>query len=1517
MTLQFIKTIRKKINKKSHNWMKYIKFHLNSTFSKEYSNLKKREYPHNDKYFPLTKMQEAFYWSQKIKPLSKSYVVNQQMHYDVDFDLNKFEECIRILIDRHEILRTTFHEVNGMPMQRVENPFSYKVLYYDQRDQPLIESEINYRKLSEEPQKELDITKLPLFQISVFRIGNTDYRIGINVHHLIGDGTSTQLMLYELSQLYNNKPLPRLDIQYADYALFEKENAKPLTDEDVEHWKSYFSHYEPISLNGMKKKLGELKSNQSTLFRFLIPKATSKNLHGLKEQLDTSLFMIFLSSFFILLSRHSDSSKISVGFSKSIRGTNQLIRSLGLYLNTLVFRHDMNDDITFTELVREFEKNRNDLYKRSHNSFVDVVKKLKPNHHKNRNNFFDILFNFLEVGGSHNIHFGNAAPVGIDMTYIESEFLLTMYAVNYIKDRQIILVKYFPEIFDLKTIQTLCFQYEHILNQVSANPNKKLSEYSLVYPNDIENDYLPFHSTLSPAYQFEHATINPKIIPDLSEKIDKTDLKTVPELILDQYQANPLHKAIIKGEQSWSYSDLVETANAIAEQLRQKYLKKGATVAIHGERSFGLYASLLGTWLAGGVILIVDPNNPAEFKNRMISESDCQFMIRIHSPQEASFTPEISNEFQLSIQEDEVLNTNSPPTITAALEDPAYIVFTSGTTNEPKGILGTHEGLSHFVSWQKEQFGIGPNDRCVQITSLSFDVALREIFTPLISGGTLCIPLASERIESGHFLEYLDYAGITMMHIVPTLMDFLIEHSQAFPEKLSLRWVFSAGEPLHDHLAHKWRKKFPHNGKLVNLYGPSETTLAKAFYELPDQLISGIQPIGRPLPQTLFFVLNSTGAQCGVGELGEICIYTPYKTRGYLNLPLEQTRFAKHPAIEDPDASIYHSGDLGFYDADGNIHIAGRLDDQFKIHGVRINPHHIASSISKNFPVKQCVVTAIENERNERKLVVYLVPNNPSQTLGMKQQIIAFLRSHYSSYYVPSAIMMVDSIPYTARGKVDKKALPPPTFEEDKDHIELPSSEFNEIQLNLKEFCEKVLHIKVENNQTNLFENGLDSLGSLQLIIHINQTYNANLDFHELREMDSLSKISNRLASSTTHNENKSSKGTSIEQLQQHVLLPNSFLTSTSTNAIPSQKIFITGATGFLGSYLLYELIQQHPDSDIYCLIRAKDNKEAIQKISNTLNKYQHPIDDLEHHIIPVLGDLSKPLLGLLPKEFNLLSKEIDLIYHCGATVHFASNFDQLSTINVEGTKTILELAYLNKIKALHYISTAGIYPITSETATSIIHDDEPFDPNAILNTGYAQTKWIADQLVAQARQYSIPVTIYRPGEISGDTQTGLWKEDLIFRFIKGCLQMKALPDLPITIDLTPVDLLAKTIIEISFNPEMANKNFNIVNPHQISINELESCMKNLELDIGIIPYPEWRERLMNSLKLGQQNPLLTMMEFFPPSYEDFPRLKFNRTFSNQNILNAVKNSKDIFPQPYPELLNLYVRTLGLGSSAP
>ena len=344
----------------------------------------------------------------------------------------------------------------------------------------------------------------------------------------------------------------------------------------------------------------------------------------------------------------------------------------------------------------------------------------------------------------------------------------------------------------------------------------------------------------------------------------------------------------------------------------------------------------------------------------------------------------------------------------------------------PKGVLGSHKGLSHFLHWQRETFAIGPQDRVAQLTNLSFDPVLRDIFLPLSSGAVLCLPEGADSLGADEILRWLESERISVLHTVPTLAQSWLADAGTEVCLKRMRWVFFAGEPLTEKLVRRWRATFPESGgEIVNLYGPTETTLAKCFYRVPADMPAGVQPVGCPLPETQALVLAENHQPCGVGEPGEIVLRTPFRTLGYVNAPEENCqRFVKNPFRDDERDLLYYTGDRGRYRPDGMLEILGRLDHQVKIRGVRVEPDEVTAILAQHPEVNECVVLPRKDEQENTDLVAYVVTSNPD---GIKtSELRSFLIKQLPSVLVPAAFVFLEQLPLTPNGKVDYHALPAP-----------------------------------------------------------------------------------------------------------------------------------------------------------------------------------------------------------------------------------------------------------------------------------------------------------------------------------------------------------------------------------------------------------------------------------------------------------------------------------------------------------
>jgi amino acid adenylation domain-containing protein len=423
---------------------------------------------------------------------------------------------------------------------------------------------------------------------------------------------------------------------------------------------------------------------------------------------------------------------------------------------------------------------------------------------------------------------------------------------------------------------------------------------------------------------------------------------------------------------------------------------------------------------------------------------------------------------------DRDLTTPQLPTL--GPDDPAYIFFTSGTSGQPKGILGLHKGLAHFLHWQSTTFAIGPQDRAAQLTALSFDVVLRDIFTPLTSGASLCLPADETDLAPDRLWGWLARERITLLHTVPSLMQHWLNGTAEANGLPDLRWVFVAGEPLTESLVRRWRAAQPAS-RLVNLYGPTETTLAKCCYVVPPDPAPGIQPVGRPLPDTQVWILNTAGQLCGPGELGEIVIRTPFRTRGYLTPAVdEHKRFAPNPFCTDANDRVYYTGDQGRYRTDGLIEILGRRDHQVKIRGVRVEPDEASAVLSRHPQVKACVVVAHKPAHVEPRLVAYVVASPALDPAALKQ----YLSLSLPGVMIPAQFVFLDHLPLTLNGKVDRRALPAPVLQAASPAVFVPPQ--SDAEILLARVWAEVLNLEQVSVHANFFEIGGDSISALQVV---------------------------------------------------------------------------------------------------------------------------------------------------------------------------------------------------------------------------------------------------------------------------------------------------------------------------------------------------------------------------------------------------------------------------------------------------
>jgi amino acid adenylation domain-containing protein len=513
------------------------------------------------------------------------------------------------------------------------------------------------------------------------------------------------------------------------------------------------------------------------------------------------------------------------------------------------------------------------------------------------------------------------------------------------------------------------------------------------------------------------------LTPDLSRPIAARPFESAPARFLRQAALHPGQPAIEASQGRYSYAELSRAVRDIAARLREAGLEQGDVVAIHGFMSFGAIAAMIGTLAAGGVLVTVDLALPKPRRNLIVEIAKPRFHIRVARQNEGEPdlpTPDWPSAADLAALPDVAFQADREA------QGAAYIFFTSGSTGAPKGVAGTQLGLAHFLDWQRGRFPIGPGDRAAQITALSFDVVLRDVLFPLTSGACLHFPESGMLLDARRMLRWIAASEINVMHCVPSLMKAWLRGADDSAPFRSLKYIFFAGEPLSDALLGPFVRAAGERTRIVNLYGPTETTLAKLAHEI-DHIEPGVQPVGQPQPGVDAIILRDRRFLCGLWETGEIAIRTPYRSRGYIGKPeLTSEVFRANPFGNDPDDLIYFTGDLGRLRPDGRIEIFGRIDGQIKIHGVRIEPTEIEAQILKLSKSRDAAITARTDANGEKSLVAIVAPDAPVapvERAAFGRKIREALRERMIEAMVPAAVVVVDALPYLPNGKIDRTAL--------------------------------------------------------------------------------------------------------------------------------------------------------------------------------------------------------------------------------------------------------------------------------------------------------------------------------------------------------------------------------------------------------------------------------------------------------------------------------------------------------------
>lgn len=1440
---------------------------------------------------PLSFGQEQLWFLSQIQD-NTTYNLPLALQISGSLNISVLEQVITEIVRRHEILRTNFQQIEGKNLQiiRPEINISLQVINLEQITAKQQLQNVQ-QLINQETDKIFNLSEDDLFQSTLYQLNQNSYILLLNMHHIISDGWSIGILLQELSTLYgaylagNKSPLPDLQIQYADYAIWQKEKfTSEIREKQLNYWKQQLADIPPLLELPTDKPRPPIQSFRGGIWEFSINSNLSQKIRTLTQQSDATLFMIMLAAFVILLYRCSGQDDILIGSPMAGRNRQEIQSLIGYFVNTVVLRTKLTGNPNFREILNQVRQVATDAHNYQDIPYNQVVEVLNPQRNLSYNPVFQILFDL-----QHSLTDKLQLP-GLTLQPFLGEHSTSKFDLSLIiEDRGTELIgawEYSSDLFTQEAISRITENFQTLLNGIVNNPETPINQLPIISAFEQQQILEKWNNTQQ----------------------DYPESFCIHELLTQQVIKTPDAIAVKFGNQQLTYTQLNQKANQLANYLQNCGVTSEVLVGLYLERSLDILIAILAILKAGGAYLPLDPKYPQTRLTDILNDSQVSIILTQEKLLTSLSSPLPRGETPLTPYQGKIILLDTDSTIISQqnIETPisaikpdnlAYVIYTSGSTGKPKGVMITHQNIINHATSIIDKYQINSHDRILQFTTFIFDVAAEEIFPAWLSGATLIIcpqEMVTNLIE---FSQFLAQESLTVVNLpTPYWQEWVLEIDRKISQiPDSLRLVITGSDQVLPEKLALWQKLVTEkrqNIQWINAYGLTETTITSTVYQLPVNYqlnTTHSVPIGRPIANTEIYILDQNLQPVPIGIPGELHIGGAGLARGYLNRKqLTNEKFISNPISSSKSSRLYKTGDLARYLPDGNIEFLGRIDYQVKIRGFRIELGEIEAVLAQHPLVKSSAVIVREIQPGNKQLVAYVVTEDHS---NIQQDLRSFLKQNLPDYMLPAFFVRLAELPLTPTGKINRRALSALMLElnHETDYI-LPR---NPLEQKLAEIWCQVLGLEKVSVEENFFNLGGHSLATIQIISRIRETLEIDLPLQYLftePTIAGLTKIINQLLQTADHI-------TFTDDFYIDAILDSSIkpqnLPQQFTNNL--QHILLTGATGFLGVHLLHELLEK-TSANIHCLVRAENVSEARNKLKNKLSFYQLWNEQHSQRIIPIIGNLEKNLLGLSEKKFQDLASQIDAIYHNGASVNLIYPYSVLKPANVLGTQEILRLASQIKIKPVHFVSTTSVFCPENYPENEVLLESDPLDYYQGLVGGYPQSKWVAEKLVMQARERGLPVTIYRAARIIGHSQIGICNtEDLFSRIITTCMQLGATPNIDWEDNLTPVDYVSQAIVYLSFQKESLGKAFHLLNPQIISMNHLFNLIRKLGYQLPQISYDQWYYQLINLMQKSADKKLEIMSAFFPPtSQQKIPEPKFDYQNTVKGLFGANINCPPI-----------------------
>lgn len=1348
-----------------------------------------------EKIYPLSPLQEGLFFLKMKNESSAQYVVQNVIELEGKITSEIIVDAFKLLSLRYDVLRTIFHfNAKGRPVQIV---LRNKYIECETKEM-LGESQETIKKLCEEDvQRGFDFKKDTLMRATILHVEEDKFVILWTFHHIILDGWSLSLLensFYSyLNSLIDGESFDSIKAKnekerssLPEYGHYIKwvQSTSPTAGE--EYWKKYLSDYEEIA--DVKPYGGDAVSmDLQEIVEMETEQSLTDKITQAKEQLHITSSVLFETCWGILLQQVLNTE--DAVFGKVVSGRNASLSGaeqiVGLFINTIPTRVDCRTNPKLSELLQTMNE---DSMKSSDYDFIPLTTIQYCT--KQGSELIKSIYTF-ENYFAQSVEEDSKVKLEVKASREQTNYNLSLLV--YEDTAFHVRLMYNPALYSEQFANLIMKRYMDLVEKVVTNTDCSVRDIELASAQEQAMILRQFNETV---VQVEP---NETIITSFKNTVAKYGQKN----------------AVVYLDREITYHQLDELSNQIANYLTENGVHREDYVGLICNRGVEMIAAMLGIIKAGAAYVPIDPTFPEERVKYILK--DCKPALLLTTFEELSYPMKYENIKEILAQG----NTEFQCVCSIQKHNLAYLIYTSGTTGIPKGVAVEHSGVVNLSKFFMESYNVTSDDNIIQFANYVFDASVWEITMALLTGATLVIP-SEEFVKDVRKLEsYCIESAVSVATMPP---QFYVQTSN-----LKLRLLITAGSEAN----HQIMEKALSTGRYVNAYGPTETTVCATSFEA-DANCKDVIPIGKPIANTQVFIMKNNHL-CGIGVPGELCVVGVGIARGYLNREdLTNEKFVDNPYGE---GKMYRTGDLARWLPDGNIDFMGRIDNQVKIRGFRIEPGEIENTIRKQREVKDAAVTVVTLKNGEKVLAAYVVEEDSLDINKLKDEI----RNYLPTYMVPDFIIKLDSIPVTRSGKLDKSMLPKVQVESQQEYV----APRTELEATLCECIQDVIKADKIGVYDNIFDYGATSLTVINIVLSAGKQ-GIQLTIQNLFDHPNVDSLSNYL-------ESKNHKDYFIEAPEDYqklnYLLENNKVGDQYTNSKNEiRDIVVTGATGFLGNHVLFQLIQKGFQA-IYCVVRGKDTAECKERLQkNYVNFFgeEHAEDIDRIHIL--CGDFTN-------KEIeHTMPEHIDCVLHIAAdTKHFGAKEEFYKT-NVVGTENMLACAKRKNAQFI-YVSTSSVCGNIFEDNEINEFSEQSFYVDQFFISPYMRTKFDAEKKVLEAYEQGLDSYIIRVGNLTNRMSDGKTMQNLksnrFFNLLQGYIELGYYSERieNSDVEFSPIDQTAEGIVVLMRAHKKGETVYHLFNNKKVGMEQILNQLRKRGYQLEKVEEEVLEQKINDTLK--------------------------------------------------------------------